>query len=157
MKILSKLCYFQTSTNIGFSNQSAVDMCILFEQVTFTVALGYGPSIAAKERVRRALNSDRELWRKRPLKEKYMEYAATGNVYFGVIIYPLSSQNFTCFTFIISTKLPQYLILIDVCYMEQMKNILYEKMSLQVPDVILPELARYSSERYADFIRENSK
>jgi len=78
--------------------------------------------------VRRALNSDRELWRKRPLKEKYMKYAATGNVYFGVIIYPLSSQNFACFTFIISTKLPQYLILIDVCYMKQMKNILTSDM-----------------------------
>jgi len=73
----------------------------------FSLPLRCGPSIAAKERVHRALNSDRELWRKRPLKEKYMEYAATGNVYFGVIIYSLSSQNFACFTFIISTKLPQ--------------------------------------------------
>jgi len=86
-----------------------------------------------------------------------MEYAATGNVYFGAVICPLSSQNFACFTFIISNKMPQYLILIDVCYMEQMKGILYEKMSLQVPDAILSELARYSSERYADFIWENSK
>jgi len=53
--------------------------------------------------------------------------------------------------------MPQWLILIDVCYMEQMKNILYEKMSLQIPDVILPELTRYSSKRHADFIQENCK
>jgi len=43
---------------------------------------GCGFSGAAKERMHKAFDSDKQLWKKRPLKEEYMLYAATGNYCF---------------------------------------------------------------------------
>jgi len=43
--------------------------------------LDCGFSGAAKEFMHKAFGSDKELWKKRPLKQEYMLYAATGNLY----------------------------------------------------------------------------
>jgi len=44
-------------------------------------SLGCSISTLAKENLSRAFNSDKELWNKQSLKEKYMPYVATGNLY----------------------------------------------------------------------------
>jgi len=41
--------------------------------------------------------------------------------------------------------------------MARLKNALYTKIGSRMPAATLTELAKYSSERYADFMRENSK
>jgi len=41
--------------------------------------------------------------------------------------------------------------------MARLKKILYKKICLRMPVTILNDLAKYSSKRYADFMRENSK
>jgi len=41
--------------------------------------------------------------------------------------------------------------------MARLKNVLYTKIGSRMPAVTLTELVKYSSERYADFMRENSK
>jgi len=41
--------------------------------------------------------------------------------------------------------------------MARLKNALYGRIGFRMPADTLTELVKYSSERYADFMRENSK